>query len=79
MRRPRLKDLAAAIVLAATPGCFHFRYVTDEEPEPLPAYEELQHAVVFGLAVIAPLDVSTVCPAGFASVESVETFANGLA
>ena len=70
--------LTAAILLAGT-GCFHFHYVTDEEPSPWRAFHGLEHAVVFGMAVVAPLDVSEVCPGGFARVDAVETFANGLA
>jgi len=67
---------AAAAVFTA---CFHFHYVTEEEPSPFRAYQGLQHAVVFGLAVISPLDLSEICPRGFARVDAVETFTNGFA
>jgi len=76
--RSPLWPMAAALVLLV-PGCFHFHYLTEGPPARFPAYEDLQHAVVFGLAVVSPLELGRICPSGFSRVDAVETFADGLA
>lgn len=72
-----MKKLTCLALLVATTGCFHFHYVTDEKPAPAPSSEAWHHGFVWGLVEGMPVDVTKVCPSGFARIDSTETFVNG--
>lgn len=73
-----MNKLIGLSLLLATTGCFHFHYVTDQQPAPAPTSEAWHNGFVWGLAEGAPVDVAQVCPSGFARIDSTETFVNGL-
>jgi len=69
--------LISFLVLSA--GCYHIRYVTHEPEAPAPVHDAWYDNFVFGLAQVSdPVEVSDLCPGGFARVESRTTFAEGL-
>lgn len=73
------KTLLAIAALAAA-SCFHVRYVTEVPPQPAPALDEWHHNFFAGLwEASGPVDVSSVCPEGFAVVDNQVGFLNWLA
>ena len=65
--------------LALATGCFHVNYVTNRPPAAAPAYDAWHTDVVWGLVEVSdPVDVATVCPNGYARIESQLTFVQGL-
>ncbi len=75
------KLLAVAAALLPCTGCFHFHYVNPGvTPTPVAQDESWHHGVAWGLAeVSSPVEVSGVCPNGWARVDQEQTFVNGLA
>jgi hypothetical protein len=76
-----MKKLVLVALLGGLTGCFHLKYVVGDQPAtpPTPTEEEWHHVIAFGLAEISdPVNVSQVCPGGFQSAASEETFVNGL-
>jgi len=72
--------LAALALLAAAPGCYHIKYVTETPGESTPAYDAWQHNFIYGLVnASGPVRVSEVCPQGFSVVETKVTFLNWFA
>jgi len=72
------KILPIALLVGLT-GCFHFHYITEDEPLSPPAMEAWHGNVVFGLIEVSdPVDVPKLCPAGYGRIDSEMTFLNGL-
>lgn len=65
--------------LVACTGCYNIRYVTHAAPQAVPSAEEWHHNAIAGLwEVSAPVNVSQICPNGFAEVHNQVSFVNGL-
>jgi hypothetical protein len=78
MKTHRLLLLAA--LLAATTGCYKIRYITNTSAEATPAMERWHHNAIAGLwEISSPVNVTEVCPNGFAEVKNETTFLNWLA
>lgn len=61
-----------------TTGCYKIDYVGGPA-EPVPAHTEWHHIGIFGLAEFsAPVQLSAICPQGFARVHNERSFLNGL-
>ena len=74
----RLALLACVSALAC--GCYSIRYHTRAEPQADPSYQAWHHDVIVGLFEASPtVDVSKICPGGFARVDSEVTVGNRLA
>jgi hypothetical protein len=74
--------LAIAALAALSTGCYKVTVVNNgaSGKAASPAYtDRWNHSVVLGLANIAgPQDASSACPNGWASVETQQTFVQGL-
>ena len=75
-----LRTALAAAALFTVSGCYRIRYVNPAPPEALPAWEGWHHSFFEGiLDVSGPVDVSRICPQGFAVVESQTSLPNLIA
>lgn len=74
------KLLAVAALLLCT-ACYHFHYVnTDVPPTPIAQDESWHHGLVWGMAELTPpVEVSRLCPNGWAHVDQELSFVNGVA
>jgi hypothetical protein len=78
MNNHRLLLLAALLV--ATSGCYRIRYITNTPAESTPASERWHHNAIAGLWEISdPVNVTQICPQGYAEVRNEVTFLNWLA
>jgi hypothetical protein len=67
-------------VIASCAGCYRIRYINNAPAEGTPASEQWHHNVIDGLwEVSQPINVSQICPQGFAEVKNEMTFLNWLA
>ncbi len=73
-----MKRMLAVLALSVLAGCFHLHYVADRQPGPAPTSEAWHNGFVWGLVEQAPVEVDSICPSGFAKIDSTETFVNGL-
>jgi hypothetical protein len=67
----------AAVALAAT-ACHHQVIQTGRTPGPTVVHQPWTSTWIFGLVPAKPLDVTSQCPTGVATVETRRSFMNGL-
>lgn len=72
--------LLLAALAVSTTGCFRIRYITNTPAESSPAYDRWHHNAIAGLWEVSDaVNVSEICPQGFAEVDNETTFLNWLA
>jgi hypothetical protein len=76
MKAGRLLTVAA--VLMVTSACYHQVIQTGRTPGPTVVHKPWTSTWFFGIVPAKPIDVSSQCPNGVATVETQRTFANGL-
>jgi hypothetical protein len=74
-RKRWLQTLAPAVLLTA---CFHQVVQTGRTPGPTVVEKQWVNTFIFGLVAAQPIDVRQQCPNGVATIETQESFANGL-
>lgn len=80
MSNHRFALAVLAVILGTGSGCYRIRYVNQSPAEALPAWEGWHHSLVEGLwDFTGPINVSRICPRGFAVVESQTSIPNMLA
>jgi hypothetical protein len=70
--------LAVAAVALAASACHHQVIQTGRTPGPTVVHKPWTSTWFFGLVPAKPLDVSSQCPNGVATIETQRTFMNGL-
>jgi len=74
-----MNKILPVVLLVGLTGCFHFHYITEDEPLSPPAMEAWHGNLIFGLFEVSdPVEVPRLCPAGYGRIDSEMTFLNGL-
>lgn len=73
----RLATLAAAAVLAC--GCYRQAVQTGRTPSATVIHRPWTHTFLWGLVPAEPIDVTTECRSGIATVVTEQSFLNGVA
>lgn len=74
----RLNSLMLTVALVATAGCFHQVVQTGATPAPTTVEHAFVATWLWGLVPAEPIDVRKSCPSGVATVETQQSFINGL-
>jgi hypothetical protein len=76
MRTPRLALTAA--VVAMTTACFHQTVQSGLEPSTTVVERQFVATWLWGIVPAEPIDMRQSCPSGVATVETEQSFLNGL-
>ena len=74
----KLRSTTILLGLALTTGCFHQVVQTGRTPGTTVVKKPWTATWVWGLVPATPIDVTRDCPGGIATVETKQTFLNGL-
>ena len=69
---------SAGILVLSTVGCFHQVVQTGQAPSPNVVEKNWVSTWLFGLVAATPIDVRSECPSGVATIETEQSFMNGL-
>ena len=76
MSRKRWSPVVLVVTLLA--ACFHQVVQTGRTPGPVVVEKPWVSTFIFGIVPAQPIDVRQQCPSGVATVETQQTFLNGL-
>lgn len=74
----RVRTFALALGLIASSACFHQVVQTGRTPGPTVVKKPWTATWLWGIVPATPIDVTSDCPGGIATVETKQTFMNGL-